>query len=297
LTAWWNFSLYFAADSFTIKLTGDTEKRARKRACDQRLRHRPPLSPFGECRVCSPSDFPKLLYPSPGSFSRTSPIGFQKEAHHAAGELGMRVLIAEDNSTTRSLLQEALTDWGFEVLAASDGKEAWQQLAHGEAPQLILLDWTMPEMDGIEVCRAVRQLPHFRTNYIILLTARNSPDDVVVGLEAGADDYITKPFEPAELRARLQVGVRIVALQHSLARRVDELENALARVKQLHGLLPICSYCKKIRDDQNYWQQVEAYISSHTDAQFSHGVCPDCYERILRPEMEAFRNKILSRKT
>ncbi|HEV3083068.1 MAG TPA: response regulator [Gemmataceae bacterium] len=209
----------------------------------------------------------------------------------------MRVLIAEDNSTTRSLLQEALTDWGFEVLAASDGKEAWQQLAHGEAPQLILLDWTMPEMDGIEVCRAVRQLPHFRTNYIILLTARNSPDDVVVGLEAGADDYITKPFEPAELRARLQVGVRIVALQHSLARRVDELENALARVKQLHGLLPICSYCKKIRDDQNYWQQVEAYISSHTDAQFSHGVCPDCYERILRPEMEAFRNKILSRKT
>ena len=264
-----------------------------ERACGQLLA----LSPFGECRVCSPSDFPKLLYPSPGSFSRTSPIGFQKEAHHAAGELGMRVLIAEDNSTTRSLLQEALTDWGFEVLAASDGKEAWQQLAHGEAPQLILLDWTMPEMDGIEVCRAVRQLPHFRTNYIILLTARNSPDDVVVGLEAGADDYITKPFEPAELRARLQVGVRIVALQHSLARRVDELENALARVKQLHGLLPICSYCKKIRDDQNYWQQVEAYISSHTDAQFSHGVCPDCYERILRPEMEAFRNKILSRKT
>jgi phosphoserine phosphatase RsbU/P len=208
----------------------------------------------------------------------------------------MRVLIAEDNSTTRSLLQEALTDWGFDVLTASDGREAWQQLAHGDAPHLILLDWTMPEMDGIEVCRAVRQLPHVRTNYIILLTARDSPDDVVVGLEAGADDYITKPFEPAELRARLQVGVRIVALQHSLARRVGELEEALARVKQLHGLLPICSYCKKIRDDQNYWQQVEAYISSHTDAQFSHGVCPDCYERILRPEMEAFRNKILSGK-
>src|SRR5438105_4546344 len=247
--------------------------------------------------MCSPKRFPpvKLVYP-PALSAETFPVGFPERGHHAAGELGMKVLIAEDNSTTRSLLQEALTDWGFDVLATRDGAEAWQVLSRGEAPELILLDWTMPEMDGIEVCKAVRHLPHVRANYIILLTARDSPDDIVVGLEAGADDYITKPFEPAEVRARLQAGVRIVELQRSLARRVHELEDALTRVKQLHGLLPICSYCKKIRDDQNYWQQVEAYISSHTDAQFSHGVCPDCYEGIVRPEIEAFRNKILSGK-
>jgi sigma-B regulation protein RsbU (phosphoserine phosphatase) len=206
----------------------------------------------------------------------------------------MRVLIAEDNSTTRSLLSETLRDWGFDVVATRDGLEAWEELSTNEAPELILLDWTMPEMDGLEVCRRARGLPAVQKNYIILLTARDRTDDIVTGLQAGADDYITKPFEPAELHARLQVGMRIVELQQALARRVDELEGALARVKQLQGLLPICSYCKKIRDDRNYWQQVESYVSSHSDAQFSHGVCPDCYDRIVKPELDAFRKKIMS---
>src|SRR5437588_3648157 len=206
----------------------------------------------------------------------------------------MRVLIAEDNSTTLSLLQEILADWGFDVVAKRNGALAWEEIVRGEPPELILLDWAMPEMDGIEVCKAVRNLPGSRANYIILLTARGSADDIIAGFEAGADDYITKPFVPAELRARLQVGVRIMELQRSLAGRVRELETALARVKQLHGLLPICCYCKKIRDDRNYWQQVEAYVSSHSDAQFTHGVCPDCYERVVKPEMDAFRKKLQS---
>ena len=206
----------------------------------------------------------------------------------------MRVLIAEDNFTTLSLLEETLIEWGFEVIATRDGAEAWHELIGDEPPELILLDWTMPEMDGLQVCRAVRDLPGLQGHYVILLTARDSPDDIVAGLQAGADDYITKPFEPAELRARLQVGIRVVDLQRKLAGRVRDLEAALARVKQLHGLLPICAYCKKIRDDRNYWQQVEAYISAHSDAQFSHGVCPDCYERVVKPEMEAFRNRAMS---
>src|SRR5258708_27589459 len=160
----------------------------------------------------------------------------------------MNVLIAEDNCTTRSLLEETLTHWGFDVIATCDGTEAWEALVHREPPELILLDWTMPEMDGLEVCRRARQLPGCRQSYIILLTARDHTDDIVTGLQAGADDYITKPFEPAELHARLQVGVRIVELQNNLALRVAELETALKHVKQLHGLLPICCYCKKIRD-------------------------------------------------
>src|SRR5439155_4831059 len=104
---------------------------------------------------------------------------------------------------------------------------------------------------------------------------------IVTGLQAGADDYITKPFDRGELQARLQVGRRIVELQKGLADRVRELEAALSRVRQLQGLLPICAWCKKIRDDQNYWHQVETYIGSHSDARFSHGICPDCLKTVM----------------
>jgi DNA-binding response OmpR family regulator len=203
----------------------------------------------------------------------------------------MRALIAEDNPTTRLLLESTLAAWGYDVLATCDGAEAWQRLQGAEAPELILLDWKMPGMDGIEVCRRFRRLPRARAAHVILLTARGAKEDIVTGLEAGADDYITKPFEPSELRARLQAGARIVELQKTLADRVRDLESALARVKQLHGLLPICAYCKKIRDDRNYWQQVEAYIASHSEAQFSHSICPDCHERVVKPELEALWSK------
>jgi DNA-binding response OmpR family regulator len=127
--------------------------------------------------------------------------------------------------------------------------------------------------------------------YIILVTVRGGLENVVRGLEAGADDYMTKPFDPRELRARLNVGVRIVQLQRALVERFQELEDALKRVKQLQGLLPICSYCKKIRNDRNYWEQVDAYIASHSEAQFSHGICPDCYEIHLKPQLARLPNR------
>jgi CheY-like chemotaxis protein len=203
----------------------------------------------------------------------------------------MRALVAEDNCTTRLLLESTLAEWGYEVVAASDGAAAWQELQRQHTPELILLDWKMPGMDGIEVCRRLRQLPDAQAAHVILVTARRDKEDIVAGLEAGANDYITKPFEPSELRARLQAGARIVELQKHLADRVRELECALAKVKQLHGLLPICAYCKKIRDDRNYWQQVESYITSHSEAQFSHGICPDCHERVVKPELEAMSGK------
>jgi response regulator RpfG family c-di-GMP phosphodiesterase len=123
-----------------------------------------------------------------------------------------------------------------------------------------------------------------------MLTSRGSPEDTVEGLEAGADDYICKPFNSAELRARIRNGARLLDLQSKLQDRVLELEEALARVKQLQGLLPICSYCKKIRSDGNYWQQVENYISDHTGATFSHGICPQCYESQVKPEIDGWES-------
>ena len=197
----------------------------------------------------------------------------------------MKILIAEDDVVSRRMLQAFLLRWGYEVVIATDGAEAWRVLESGDAPKLAILDWMMPVMDGIEICRRVRLLPQASPAYLILLTARGGSQDIVQGLDAGADDYVTKPFSCEELRARVHVGVRMVELQTILAARVGELERALAGVNQLQGLLPICSYCKKIRDDRNYWQQVEGYISAHSEAQFSHGICPDCYESVVKPEL------------
>ncbi|MCB0163747.1 MAG: response regulator [Anaerolineae bacterium] len=201
----------------------------------------------------------------------------------------MRILIAEDDLVSRHLLHVKLSQWGYDVIETKDGHEAWQALHQANVPQLVILDWMMPGMDGIDICRNARALAQFQSIYFILLTTRNNQKDIIEGLQAGADDYITKPFESQELQARVQVGARIVELQSELAARVSELEAALAKVKQLEGIMPICSYCKKIRDDQNYWQQIETYITEHSEATFSHGICPDCYEKYVQPELDQFK--------
>ena len=200
------------------------------------------------------------------------------------------VLIAEDEPVSRRLLEGTLRRWGHEVLVTVDGDEAWSVLQRPEAPSVAILDWMMPGIQGVEICRLVQARESPTPPYLILLTANTQRANVVEGLEAGADDYMGKPFDHDELRARLIVATRVVQLRRKLADRVQELEAAISRVKQLHGLLPICSYCKKIRDDKNYWQRVEEYVSSHSDAQFSHGVCPQCYEQILAPQLQALRD-------
>jgi DNA-binding response OmpR family regulator len=188
----------------------------------------------------------------------------------------MKILIAEDDSVSRRLLQAALAKWGYQVAVTADGQQAWEALQQEPPPSLLILDWLMPGMDGVEICQKVRALPAYRSAYIILLTGRTSKEDVISGLDAGADDYVTKPFDPGELRARVSVGVRVAQLQLKLAERVHELEAALAQVKTLSGMLPICASCKKIRDDKGYWTQIESYIRHHSEAEFSHGFCPDC---------------------
>jgi DNA-binding response OmpR family regulator len=197
----------------------------------------------------------------------------------------MRILIAEDDEVSRSILQLTLTACGHEIITTKDGAQAWTILQRDDTPRLAILDWMMPGMDGLEVCRLVRQSPSATPTYIILLTANSRKSDIVEGLIAGANDYIIKPFDRDELRARVQVGATVVTLQQSLAERVIDLEKALAQVKQLQGILPICSYCRLVRDDQNYWQQVDSYISEHSEVKFSHGICPDCYEIVLKTQL------------
>lgn len=190
----------------------------------------------------------------------------------------MRILIAEDDPVSRHLLEVTLPSWGYEVQVAGDGRTACQALEVADPPKLALLDWMLPEMDGLQICRRVRSTQAGRAIYIILLTARARKEDVIAGLDGGADDYITKPFDRDELRARLRAGGRIVELQSSLAERMAELQDSVARVKQLRGLLPMCAWCKKVRDDQDYWQEVECYVAAHSDARFTHGICPGCME-------------------
>ena len=198
-----------------------------------------------------------------------------------------QVLIAEDEAVSRRLLEATLRRWGHEVVVTIDGDAAWAALQRPDAPSVAILDWMMPGVEGVEICRRVHAQGSPTPPYLILLTANSERANVIAGLEAGADDFMGKPFDPDELRARLIVATRVVDLRRKLADRVGELEAAMGRVKQLHGLLPICAYCKKIRDDQNYWQRVEEYVSAHTDAQFSHGICPECYDRILAPQLRA----------
>jgi sigma-B regulation protein RsbU (phosphoserine phosphatase) len=199
----------------------------------------------------------------------------------------MDILIAEDDAISRQILEISLQRWGHHVLVTADGQSAYDALSRDNAPSLAILDWMMPLLDGPTVCRRLRDNAVKSSPYIILLTARSGKKDIVAGLESGADDYIIKPFDLDELQARVNVGVRMVGLQQRLAKRVAELEEALKRVKQLQELLPICCYCKSIRNDDNYWQRLEEYIAEHFDARFSHGICPKCFETVVKSQLRA----------
>lgn len=186
----------------------------------------------------------------------------------------MKILIAEDDRVSRIVLSEHLRKSGHEVSAVENGQLAWDLCSAKPIPVLIS-DWMMPVMDGLELCRRIRAGKSTSYTYIILLTALSGKAKYLEGMEAGADDFVVKPFDADELQARLRAAERILALQQE--------------VRQLRGLLPICSYCKKIRDDRNIWTQMEQYVTEHSGALFSHSLCPECYDKEMKPQLDRLK--------
>jgi phosphoserine phosphatase RsbU/P len=178
----------------------------------------------------------------------------------------MNLLVVDDDPSTVLMMSTALRGQGHHVTECADGEEAWGQLRRSPI-DVVLSDWMMPKIDGITLCKQIRALARERYLYIILLTSLSGKERFLEGMEAGADDFLRKPVDFEELGARLRVAERILGLTHQVA--------------QLEGLLSICSYCKKIRDDSGDWVEVERYVGRRTELKFSHGICATCKEREL----------------
>jgi DNA-binding response OmpR family regulator len=198
----------------------------------------------------------------------------------------MKILIAEDDKTSRLLLQKILEKWNYEVIVTSNGNSAWNELLKKNAPKLVILDWMMPGMAGVEICKQIRMKNPNNPLYIILLTALKRKSEIVQGLESGANDYISKPFDHNELLARIRVGERVINLETALTEHIDKLQDALEHIKTLQGILPVCMHCHKIKTDDASWEKIDAYIEKHTDAQISHSLCDDCLEKYYPDEEE-----------
>ena len=181
----------------------------------------------------------------------------------------MRILIAEDEGVSRVVLSTKLRELGHEVIEAHDGSEAWTLFQEKHA-RILVTDWMMPGVDGGELCELVRAQVDQPYTYIIVLTSLSGKGSYLEAMDAGADDFLTKPVDMDELTARLRVAERVLALQ--------------TEVQLMQRLLPICMDCKKIRnedaswDDQSSWRDLESFVAEKTDVQFSHGICKDCYE-------------------
>ena len=177
----------------------------------------------------------------------------------------------DDDPVARRILTAMLVGLGHEAVPATDGAEAWERF-QVDPLDIVITDWMMPKIDGLELTRRVRAMPKARYTYVLLLTALEGRARYLDGMHAGADDFITKPVHQEALHARLRVAERVLGLQRE--------------VHQLQGLLPICAYCKRIRDEADAWSQIEEYVSRRTEAQFSHGICPTCYDQHLKPQLE-----------
>ena len=210
----------------------------------------------------------------------------------------MSILIVDDSVDNRMLFKYILENAGYaDVLTAGSAHDAFKVLGMENPSEadsvvdLILMDIMMPEMDGIEACRQIKSVERLRDIPIIMVTARTEEKDIEDAFSVGAMDYITKPLRGIELLVRSRSAL---SLKKEIDRRKNreqellnlnrELKNSIETIKTLRGLIPICANCKKIRDDKGYWNQIESYIQKHSEAEFSHGICPEC-ARKLYPEL------------
>ena len=197
-----------------------------------------------------------------------------------------RVLVTDDDPEILLLTATVLRRAGYEVSEATSGRECLDAVP-ALRPDLVLLDVMLPDISGVQVCRQIKADQDLKDTFVILASGvRVSSDSQAEGLNIGADGYIVRPIPNKELIARVQSMERIKRAEDALREKekqqqklISELQEALAEIKTLKGFIPICASCKKIRDDEGYWSQLEAYLSKHTDAVFSHGFCPECAER------------------
>ena len=203
-------------------------------------------------------------------------------------EPGMnRILVVDDEERNIEIINRIFVRDDYEMEFAQNGKDALECVSDFE-PDVIVLDVMMPGIDGYKVCHQLKSDKETSKIMVLLLSGKVTIEDRLKGYEVQADDYVTKPYDPEELRAKVRILLRLKNAQDERDRFIHKLEGALAKVKTLSGLLPICSSCKKIRDDKGYWNQIETYIREHSEAQFSHGICPEC-AKMLYPEIYAVK--------
>ena len=165
------------------------------------------------------------------------------------------------------------------MVEAVDGNEAWELLQSEDAPRLLLLDWMMPGMDGTDICQKIRQEKKPDPMYIILLTSKEQKQDVILGLKSGVDDYIRKPYERGELRARVKAGELFIGLQFELAELAEERRETAAHIEMLQELLPVCSNCHEQCDNPEIWSRIKRYVEDHPEAASGPGLCLKCTEK------------------
>ncbi len=204
----------------------------------------------------------------------------------------MDILVADDEITTRSTLHHILQRLGHSVRTASDGEEAWSIMLEESVPRIVILDWMMPKMNGLELSKKIQSLRIRPLIYIILLTIRDTRTDMLEGFAAGIDDFMAKPFDYDVLQARIHVAQRTLNSATELANRVKQLENAKEHIRTLQEILPICMHCHSIKTDEQSWQRIEDYLNEHDDVMVSHDLCPSCLNKYHRIDETQKRNYI-----
>lgn len=200
-------------------------------------------------------------------------------------ETPLQILVVEDDPEIRLTTVRVLRKAGYKVREAAGGSPALEE-ARRQRPDLVVLDVDMPDMDGYAVCKTIKSDPDLKGTYVMMASgSRIASDDQSMGLEGGADGYVTRPIANRELLARIMAMERIIRAERERDRLIEDLQTALAEVRKLSGLMPICSFCKKIRDDQGYWNRLENYLSARSEAQFSHSICPECMQKHF-PEID-----------